>query len=145
MQDGAVKEGKSLCISRQSHFWCIKGETEDEVLTDASVGDVCKYVETNFKKCMIDFKKSKKGESLPFTVQYKDIPAYEGCFMSQNKKQEKVKGTSSIQYPVRVKEFLLVYQGQEYPWANVLSDKIWMILGPRNKIWMILWTSNEYG
>ena len=27
--DGAVKGGKSLCISRQSHFWCIKGETED--------------------------------------------------------------------------------------------------------------------
>ena len=42
-------------------------------------------------------------------------------------------------------EFLLVYQGQEYPWANGLSDKICMILGPRNKIWMILGTSNEYG
>ena len=40
---------------------------------------------------MIDFKKSKKGESVPFTVQYKDSPAYVGCFMSQNKKQEKVK------------------------------------------------------
>ena len=39
--DGVVKGGKSVCLPRQSHFWCIKGETEDKDITDASVGDVC--------------------------------------------------------------------------------------------------------
>ena len=109
VRDGNEKGGKASSITKQSHFWCIKGETEDKVLTDASVGDVCKYVQTNFKKCCgmstlqrrlkifvkeneakkwstIDLKTSKKAESLPLSVQYKDNPAYKGCFMSQNTK-----------------------------------------------------------
>ena len=101
-RDGVVKGGKSATLSKQSHFWSIKGENEDKVLTEASMGDVWKYVETKFKKCcgmrtlkrklkmfveeneakkwtMIDFKKTKKCESLPFTVLYEKNPAYEGC------------------------------------------------------------------
>jgi len=46
-RDGDVKGGKAVSLSKQSHFWWIKGETEDE----ASVGDVYKYAQTNFKKC----------------------------------------------------------------------------------------------
>ena len=57
----------------------------------------------------------------------------------------------NLNHMTELQEYLLDYQGQEYPWAKGPSNKIWMILGPSKKKWMILWDDlwakqqTEYG